>query len=59
MATHETRIAEYRCVAVSTHLTLGFGVIQYAWRNSVQKHSFENFQICLSFELAGKNYNLD
>ena len=55
MAAHETRIAEYRCVAVSTHLTLGFGVIQYAWRNSVQKHSFANFQICLSFELAGKN----
>ena len=53
MAAHVSSIAEYWYVAIN--FTLGSGITQYASTNSAWKYSFQNFQICLSFELAGRN----
>ena len=55
MTAHASSIAEYGCVAISNNSTLGSCITQFASINSAWKHLFKNFQICLSFELAGRN----
>ena len=55
MTAYASRIAEYGRVAISNNFTLGSGITQYASTNSVWKDSFENFQICMTFESAERN----
>ena len=55
MAAHASRITEYGRAATNNNLTLGSGITQYASTDSVWKDSFENVQICLSFELTARN----
>ena len=55
MTAHASSIAEYGCVRISNNFTLGSGITQCASTNSVLKDSFKKFQICPSFELAGRN----
>ena len=51
--------AEYECVATSNNFTPCSHITRYVSTNSVWKDLLANFWICLSFELAGKMYNLD
>ena len=55
MTAHASSIAKYGHVAINNNFTHSSGIEQYAWTNSVWKHSFKNFQIHLSFELTGRS----